>query len=279
MSGDITTVEVGRGSQPVSQPESSGAPGDLSEVHGVPEKFLGQDGTLTPEGVQKLAESYTQLERSRLGQPPQPAPTGQPVVPQPQAQPSPKPEDPERQADARETYRPFYEEFARTGGLSEASYTALQEMGHPKEIVDSYMHGQMAMANQQAQGIYDAFGGVEAFQRVSQWAAQNLPAHERQALNQSFLSGNAGVTQAAVAGLKARYEHSMGSGAPTLERGGAGESIQSGPAPYGSQGEWERDLADDRYETDEAFRKQVEQRLAKSDHLFGDGQISVGRMG
>ena len=64
-------------------------------------------------------------------------------------------------------YQKFEQEFNETGGLSDAAYQALDEAGIPSQMVDNYLEGQLAMAEQIESNVYDSVGGQENYQAMT----------------------------------------------------------------------------------------------------------------
>ena len=53
----------------------------------------------------------------------------------------------------------FQQEYNETGGLSEDAYHALEEVGISSNVVDTWLAGQEAIADQNISNIYNAVGG------------------------------------------------------------------------------------------------------------------------
>jgi hypothetical protein len=152
----------------------------------------------------------------------------------------------------------FSNEFAQAGALSADSYQKLEAAGIPKPMVDAYIAGQQALANQvRAQGL-EAAGGEEQFNAMAAWASKGLTAGELQAYNDAVTTGTADQAKLAISGLRARYEAANGR-EPALLGGG---NANGGQAGYGSRAEMVKAMSDPRYQKDEAYRKSVENKLA-----------------
>src|SRR5690606_9158202 len=90
----------------------------------------------------------------------------------------------------------FSKELSETGELSEASYERLEKAGIPREVVDTYLDGLRALAQQQFQEIYNIVGGEENYRAMIEWASENLTDDEREAFNATI---NSGLSQAKLA--------------------------------------------------------------------------------
>lgn len=152
----------------------------------------------------------------------------------------------------------FSTEFAQAGNLSEASYQKLEAAGIPKPMVDAYIAGQQALANQvRAQGL-EAAGGEEQFNAMAAWAKNGLTAGELQAYNDAVTTGTVDQAKLAISGLRARYEAANGREPNLL----GGANAAGGQAGFGSRAEMVKAMSDPRYQKDEAYRKSVENKLA-----------------
>jgi len=157
---------------------------------------------------------------------------------------------------------PFHNEWADKGELSEDSFTKLETMGFPKELVQQYISGFQATQAQEAQAIYADTGGQEGYKAMTEWASQNLPAHEIAAYDSMVTGGDVNAAKMAAKGLYAQYVAANGQ-PPKLIAGTP--SRRDATAPFRSSAEVVAAMSDPRYKNDAAFRKDVEERLNKSD--------------
>jgi len=158
---------------------------------------------------------------------------------------------------------PMSREFAESGQISEKSYKALEAKGISRELIDSYIDGQRAVAEAQVSSVYQSVGGQQNYQQMVNWAAENLPPDEVDAFDALIESGNQASIQMAVRGLYARY--SSAAGQPRLIQG---NMSTSGSNAFRSLAELTTAMRDPRYKSDPAYRKDVEDRLRVSD-VFG----------
>jgi hypothetical protein len=160
----------------------------------------------------------------------------------------------------------YSQEYAETGGLSEASYKELEARGIPKTLVDTYIRGQEAIVEAQVTAIYNQVGGKEEYVRMLDWAENNLSQDEITAFNNIIAGGNQAQTKLAVNGLFSSYSGSAKS--PKLINDGSPAS-GSRPAgnPFRSTAEVVSAMSDPRYAKDASYRRDVERRLEMSDVL------------
>ena len=152
-------------------------------------------------------------------------------------------------------------EYAENGELSQGTYDALAQAGIPPELVDQYIAGQEAQMNAHRDSILADAGGTETYNNMTEWAADTFSDAEIDTFNDAVNSGDANLTRMAVAGLKARYEASVGSEPSRMVSGEAA----SGGSAYRSVAEMMADMQDPRYHNDSAFRSDVQAKLSRSD--------------
>ena len=158
-------------------------------------------------------------------------------------------------------YQKFEDEFNETGGLSDAAYKALEEAGIPSEMVDNYLEGQLAMAEQIESSVYDSVGGQENYQAMTEWASDNLNEYEVDAFNHMMESGDSNLVNFAVQGLASRFMLENQSTEPNLISGSGGQSFGG---RYESVQQLTTAMSDPRYHSDPAYRREVTDRLSRS---------------
>jgi hypothetical protein len=212
----------------------------------IPEKFW--TGNLE-ESAKKLAESYTELERTKG--------SAKPPVEKPSADSAGT-----DQNAVEQLYGEAVEEFAdRNGSLSPEMYNKFQKAGISPRTVNDYIEGRQA-ANELRKGqLVQVAGDQATLDAAFQWAAQSLTAEEVAWYNQAFNGSNAKAAERAMKSLLADYqengqEPTMLSGAP------AGDGRSSGGAqPFASMDEQVKAQSDPRYLSDPAYRQQVDNRV------------------
>ena len=204
----------------------------------LPEKFA---------NAEELAKAYGALEKKMSG----------------------KPEEPVKEANLKISevdnkagqLDKFYDEYAEKGELSETSYSELQNIGLSKEVVDAYISGQQALAEQKANSIMSTVGGKEQYTEMVNWASKNLSSEEIKAFNNTVDNGSLEQAQLAIAGVQAKY--SANNAEPNLFSGTKADTNVG----YRSVGEMLADINDPRYTTDSAFRADVENKVKLSNTI------------
>ena len=152
----------------------------------------------------------------------------------------------------------YTNEFNETGDLSNESIEAIANMGIPKQFVEAYVEGQKAMVAAQLNEVFDSVGGEENYNSMLSWAENNLAENEINAFNNIVEGTDANATMLAISGLYSRYTQNNSS-APNLVKGNYG--TKNATSAFRSMAEVTAAMKDPRYGKDEAYRKEVEDRL------------------
>lgn len=220
----------------------------------LPEKFK------SPED---LAKAYNELQAkfSSRNQEPETPPSD---VEEEAAADDQEVEDQARQAvnEAGLDFDELSQRFWENGALDDTDYEALEKGGIPRSLVDQFIRGQEAIIEATRQSVYSTVGGEEAYETMLEWARDTLNDAEISAYNQAVNSGDMNMTMLAVKGLNARYRAENGA-EPARQIGG--ETAKGGADVYRSLAELQKDMSDPRYAKDPAFRRDVENRLGRSD--------------
>jgi len=164
------------------------------------------------------------------------------------------------------------EYYANEGELSEETINRFSEMSS-QDLVNAYM--EIQRNNPQAQQSYDmsdaevnsvknAAGGEANYDRVVQWAADNLPDQQVNAFDSVVDTGNAAAIGIAFQGLQSAFNESNGYEGRMLQ----GKAPSSSGETFRSQAELVAAMGDPRYENDPAYRADVVSKLEQSDLNF-----------
>ena len=181
------------------------------------------------------------------------------------------PEETEIDENVR-TFVDISQRFDAEGGLSEEDVATLSQMDS-KTLVETYFK-YYAVQSKQAQAqaasqaemadIRQSVGGDEAYGEMIQWAGQNLNEAEIDQFNAVVATNNAAAIKYAVESLSNRWKGAEGYEAPLV----TGKKAASKSKVFRSQAELSRAIADPRYQTDPAYRMDVEEKLARSGDLL-----------
>ncbi len=155
------------------------------------------------------------------------------------------------------------------GTLTEGMTQELVEAGFPRETVEAYLKGQAAqqgfsprienLSDSDVTDIQNLAGGKTAYDNLTSWAQNNLPAEDVSAFDEVINTGNKAAVRFAVRALNAQYEDAVGK-QPDLVTG----KTSTRGDKYRSMAEVVRDMSDPKYEQDEAYRFDIMQKLERS---------------
>ena len=189
---------------------------------------------------------------------PAPAPAPEPT-PAPAQEPAPaEPTKQEENAPEALDMASLEKEFLEAGELSEDTYKALEAKGLPKDVVDQYIEGKKAQASAEEARLMEIVGGADSYTEMIEWASGNLSAEEIASYDRAVTSGDKSIMELAITGLKAKHQAST-SNAPA-------QQLNNGQAPqnttgYATQAEMLADMQKPEYNTDVAFRNEVQAKL------------------
>ena len=165
------------------------------------------------------------------------------------------------------------EYYANDGTLSTETIEKFSEMSST-DLVNAYLEIQannpqastqsVELSEAQVNSVQNAAGGEANYNRVIEWAASNLPDAQVDAFDSVVDSGNPAAIGIAFQGLQRQYDESNGYEGRMIQ----GKAASSAGATFRSQAELVAAMGDPRYDTDEAYRNDVLQRLDQSDVQF-----------
>jgi len=227
VANDETRVEV-------SEVDNTNKSTDDVRPDWLPEKF---------KSAEDMAKAYSELEKK------QSEPVEQPAE--------------DRTYENETTPQPmdkFYSEYQDNGSLSEQSYEELNKMGLDKNLVDGYIAGQEAIANNDVQIVHNTVGGADNYNKLIDYAKTNLSEAEQNAFNDTLETGSIEQVKFAVMGIASR----AGINAEQPQSMINGDSIETSSDTFESSAQVIEAMNDPRYAKDPAFRKSVEDKIARS---------------
>ena len=164
------------------------------------------------------------------------------------------------------------EYYANEGQLSAETMEQFKEMSS-NDLVNAYIAIQENNPNQggyssdltdaEMNSVYNSAGGEAEYNRLTEWAADNLSDRKLDAFNSMIDQGNATAIQIAVSGLRSEYEAQEGYEGRMLT-GKAARAVDG----FRSQAEVVRAMSDPRYDTDPAYRQDLYDKLERSNVKF-----------
>ena len=164
------------------------------------------------------------------------------------------------------------EYYANDGTLSEETIERFSEMSST-DLVNAYLEIQaknpqapqgVEMSEGQVNSVQNAAGGEANYNRVIEWAANNLPNNQIDAFDSVVDSGNPAAIGIAFQGLQRQYDEANGYEGRMLQ----GKPADSRGDVFRSQAELVAAMSDPRYDSDPAYRADVVDKLNVSDLQF-----------
>jgi hypothetical protein len=159
--------------------------------------------------------------------------------------------------------------YKNDGALSEEMYNRLNQAGFNDQVIDAYLGGlrnqlgytdaASVLSDKEVNEIKNLAGGEESYQRLVEWASENLSNEDIEAFDEVVSTANKAAVRFAVKALMSQYEDALGRD-PELV---TGKQSNQGQA-YRSMAEVVRDMQDPRYDRDEAYRMDIMQKLERS---------------
>ena len=164
------------------------------------------------------------------------------------------------------------EYYANGNKLSPETLDKFKQMSS-QDLVNAYIEmveKNPPQANQEADvsqsqinQIQNSVGGENQYQKLMQWAGQNLPDKEINAFDGLINTGNVDAIQLGVQALKSKYEEANGYEGRML----TGKAATTADV-FRSQAQLVAAMSDPRYDTDPAYRQDVVAKLERSDIDF-----------
>jgi hypothetical protein len=149
-----------------------------------------------------------------------------------------------------------YEEF---GALSDVTMANLAKAGYPKEIIQTFIDSRAVLEQKFTNAVYQRAGGEQEFNRVIQWAGQNLPADTINAFNKAIDTDNLEMIGLMIDGMKSRMVAKHGTRNPSVI--GSGASPTADNKGFESKDAMIKAMSDPRYGKDSAYMREIEQKM------------------
>ena len=165
------------------------------------------------------------------------------------------------------------EYYANDGTLSEETIDKFSEMSS-QDLVNAYLEIQannpqanpqgVEMSDAQVNSVMNAAGGEAQYNRIVEWAGNNLDNRSIDAFDSVVDSGNPAAINIAFAGLQSQYNEANGYEGRML----SGKAADSRGDVFRSQAELVAAMGDPRYDSDPAYRADIIEKLDQSDLQF-----------
>ena len=140
-------------------------------------------------------------------------------------------------------------------------YAKAKELGYEEP---SSKATPVELSDAQVNSIHNSVGGEENYNRVLDWATNNLDQSTLESFDQMVNMGDPNQIQLAINGIKAQYDNANGYEGRML----TGKAPQTSGDVYRSQAEVVKAMSHPDYDTDPAYRQDVQEKLSRSDVKF-----------
>ena len=167
------------------------------------------------------------------------------------------------------------QEYEETGTLSAETIAGFSEM-NSQDLVDTYMQllnqGEQPiqtatavdLTDAQVNTIQNSVGGEASYNRLLDWATDNISQDQMSSFDQLVGSGDAASIQLAISGMKAQYDNTQGYEGRML----SGKAPQTSGDVFRSQAEVVKAMSDPQYDNDPAYRQDLIEKLDRSNVQF-----------
>jgi hypothetical protein len=215
------------------------------------------------KSAEELEKAYVELQK-KLGENPD----------EEQGEAEPSEEEAPEASPAQTLITDASAEYAEKGELSDEMMSKFSEMSS-KDLVQAYMEMQanapqaeaaepVELSDNDVNAIKNSVGGEEVYDKVIDWASNNLNETQIQAFDDIVATGNADAIQMMVNGLKSQYDSSNGFEGQML----SGKAPNNSRDVFRSQQQVVEAIADPRYDRDPGYRNEVLEKLERSDVTF-----------
>ena len=151
-------------------------------------------------------------------------------------------------------------EFDKNLELSDDTYSSLEKAGYPKNAVDLIISGMQATAEKFVNAVHTHAGGKEKFEAIQSFVKAQGD-KEVAAFNRVMQCKDIGQINMFVDGIKAQMSLKHGTNNNIIL---GGNTSSAGTDAFRSTGEIVAAMADRRYQTDSAYRADVQRRVIAS---------------
>jgi hypothetical protein len=154
--------------------------------------------------------------------------------------------------------------------LPEESYEKLVEAGIPKNLIDQYIAGGLALQQQKETNAQQEESNIKAaaegnWDQMAEWAANNLSPEEVETFDEIVQNGTVEQAKLATKGLYAQFKAENGV-APKLVQGAVSGSSTM---PFKSNQELARAMSDPRYKSgDKSYHEEIDRRIEASQNYL-----------
>jgi hypothetical protein len=169
--------------------------------------------------------------------------------------------------DAGINFQDMNVRWQQTGTLESGDYDQLAEAGFNRDMVDAYLSGLQYKATQdtalsvkEVASIKESLGGEAEYNKMIQWAGENLQPDEVEGFNQIINSQPMAAVKMAITGLHARYSAVEGREPKLI----GGRASKGNSDKFESTAQLVEAMSDPRYSKDPAYQRKIQEKLGRS---------------
>lgn len=133
-----------------------------------------------------------------------------------------------------------------------------------REQVEANNPSRRDFTAEESESLYNVVGGKQQYSQIVKWASQNLSQQEVNMYDAVMAKGDPNAAYWAIRGLALQYLDSNGYEGKRI----SGKAPKSDDNAFRSQAELVKAMSDPRYDSDEAYRNDVMNKLSKSNLSF-----------
>ena len=167
-------------------------------------------------------------------------------------------------------YAELGKRYEAQGGLLAADYEELATAGIPRTVVDAYIAGQVELSNAVINKAHGITKGEENYNAMLSWAQQNKSEAELDVFD-SAMEGKLEQVSQAVTAMYSDYAKAVGTDGPTVDGNlvNVGDVFSSDEEMMSAMQKVDQNTGRILYDTDAAYRKQVEDKIGRSPAILG----------
>lgn len=172
-----------------------------------------------------------------------------------------KPEETKAEENKAQTFNvhKFHTELATNGVLSEDSYKELESFGFTRTDVDIYIKGQLEIANNFANSLYNMVGGEQEFINLIDWASENMDRETVKSYVEAVEKNDREKVKSMVEYLKFKRDGNTQKETQARRLNGNADSY-GGIKPFANKSEWFKATSNRLYGKDASYTKMVDKR-------------------
>ena len=163
-------------------------------------------------------------------------------------------------------YATWSNEIATTGKLSDETRVDLKaKTGFSDAMVNDYLSAQQAKRRAAFADAAEIVGGGEKLSKILRWSANNFSGDQLADLQRGLAGASSELT---LRGLAAAYDKALPSEEPKINANAVTPATAGATRElpgYKSMQEYRMDMSNPRFQRDDAFRRAVEMRAARTD--------------